>query len=554
MARTCLLARGILLYACLLATAQAGGLDVPAFASGALGTANANGAEARDASVIYYNPAGMTRLRGTHLSGSLTLLNLRGKVTDTGTTRTPPPGASNSEDGAPVSEDPQAQGRAGSFWPQILATGSGFISHQINENTHIGLGVFAPAGGNINYKKNWSGRYFVDSLAAETLAINPSAAYRFDDRHSVGIGFSVLAAHLRTIQQIDVDGIEPYLIQPVVGLIGDAQPAGILDNLLLDNLGLGDLLPDLTIPAGTTFGALDPELKAEVSRVLGSALLTPDSRGSAKIEMYGYGLGYNLGYLYEHDERTRLSLAYRSKNLLRLRGELDWDLDEVTAIIPLPDTRTGDLLSAEELLDRYLRPDTTAKTEITIPARLSLSVFRQVTPRLELMADYTFIESSVLDEIRIELSDQRDPQGNRVQQGDGAIALDWRDSFRAAIGANYHWNDRLMLRSGFSFDLTPIPSPRERHPATPDANRYAYAIGANYRVNRQLSIDGAYSLVYIEGSESEYRLDCRGIFREQGEDGLSEDPGSCTGNGGTFRGRFDPTVIHLLGVQLNYRL
>ena len=364
--------------------------------------------------------------------------------------------------------------------------------------------MFAPAGGNINYKKNWSGRYFVDSLAAETLAINPSAAYRFDDRHSVGIGFSVLAAHLRTIQQIDVDGIEPYLIQPVVGLIGDAQPAGILDNLLLDNLGLGDLLPDLTIPAGTTFGALDPELKAEVSRVLGSALLTPDSRGSAKIEMYGYGLGYNLGYLYEHDERTRLSLAYRSKNLLRLRGELDWDLDEVTAIIPLPDTRTGDLLSAEELLDRYLRPDTTAKTEITIPARLSLSVFRQVTPRLELMADYTFIESSVLDEIRIELSDQRDPQGNRVRQGDGAIALDWRDSFRAAIGASY-------------------------------------------RVNRQLSIDGAYSLVYIEGSESEYRLDCRGIFREQGEDGLSEDPGSCTGNGGTFRGRFDPTVIPLAG-------
>lgn len=107
--------------------------------------------------------------------------------------------------------------------------------------------MFAPAGGNINYKKNWSGRYFVDSLAAETLAINPSAAYRFDDRHSVGIGFSVLAAHLRTIQQIDVDGIEPYLIQPVVGLIGDAQPAGILDNLLLDNLGLGDLLPDLTL-------------------------------------------------------------------------------------------------------------------------------------------------------------------------------------------------------------------------------------------------------------------------------------------------------------------
>lgn len=41
----------------LSAGAQAGGLDLPTITAAHQGTANANGAEANDPSVIYYNPA-----------------------------------------------------------------------------------------------------------------------------------------------------------------------------------------------------------------------------------------------------------------------------------------------------------------------------------------------------------------------------------------------------------------------------------------------------------------------------------------------------------------
>ena len=67
---------------------HAGGFDLPTIAASHQGTSNANAIEANDPSVLYYNPAGITRLRGTQLSQSASLLLLRGKVEDRGTTGT----------------------------------------------------------------------------------------------------------------------------------------------------------------------------------------------------------------------------------------------------------------------------------------------------------------------------------------------------------------------------------------------------------------------------------------------------------------------------------
>lgn len=531
---------------------QAGGLDTPAIAVSGMSTAGANSAEANDASVIYYNPAGMTRLKGTQVSISLIPLTLQGKVRDDGTTRTPPPGTDNQSNGAPIANDPQAQGDAGTFWPKVLATGSFFASTPIDESLTMGLGVFAPAGGNINYKSDWSGRYFVDSLAAEIITLNPSLALRFDNKHSIGAGLDINIGHLRTRQQVDVDGVEPYLIDPLIKTIGNAQPGGILNNLLGNALQAnGITLPG--VPAGDLYASLPQSTRLQVSQTLGQALLSPDSRANALLELYGYGLGYNLGYLYEQDERTRISLAYRSPIRMIFRGNLDWHFQDVQANIPLPDTQTGELLTAEALLDRYLRPDSTIKSELTLPARTSLGVLHSLTPKLDLLFDGTFIQSSVVQEIRIAILDQKDPQGRPVKQGDGIIPLKWRDSFRLAAGVNYRYDDKLMLRGGLAYDRTPVPSPEFRHPAAPDSDRYTLALGANYRWRSDLTVDAGYSLIHLADSASNYRLDCRGLYRETGSNGLSNDPQSCTGNGGTFRGRFSDTFINMVGLQLNQR-
>ena len=194
-------------------------------------------------------------------------------------------------------------------------------------------------------------------------------------------------------------------------------------------------------------------------------------------------------------------------------------------------------------------------SDIIIPARLSLGVFHQLSDRLDLMFDYTFIQSSAVKSIRVDILDEPAPNGvDKVSQAHGLILANWRDSFTAAIGMNYRWNDKLTLRTGYKFDLTPIRSPEYRHPSAPDSNRHMFSIGANYKLRKHMSVDLAYSLIMLEDAESRYRDPCRGAFLED-EDGFTSDkPQDCTGNAGTFRGKFHDTFINTIGVQLNTRM
>ncbi|MEO6699298.1 MAG: outer membrane protein transport protein [Paraperlucidibaca sp.] len=527
------------------ATTLAGGFDLPTIAASHQGTSNANGAEAIDPSVIYYNPAGLTRLRGLQVSQGFSLLALRGKVEDMGSYGTPAinePG--NSAEGRPLAGEPYSNGAPGSFWPKVLGAGGLFVSMPVDDMLTVGLGIFAPGGGNLNYKSDWAGAYQAENVAIELININPSAGIRFDDKHSIGFGVSIIGGHLRQKTQIDVAGVGPYLFRPVIqnANFGTLDPGLTLGQLTDGLCGVGPLC-DITIGTIT-----DPLLLTDALASLGAgAIVDPESNGSGKVEMYGYGFGYNLGYMYNFSDKTRMGIAYRSESKIKLRGDLEWQLDNLNG------TPSGNLIIAainggdgnlQDYLRNYLRPDTTAKGNLKLPSRLSVNFFHELTDKIDLLMDYTFIESSIVDEIRVAFSDRTDPDGNTVKQGDGAVYTKWKDSFKVSVGANYHLNDALTLRTGFQFDKTPVPSPEFRHPGAPDSDRYMYSVGANYKVDKEISIDAAYSIVFLEDSLSNYRDPCRGVSNEN-------DGSSCTGNGGGFRGKFSDTSIQVLSLQMN---
>ena len=198
--------------------------------------------------------------------------------------------------------------------------GSVFYAVPYDENITIGIGVFSPGGGNINYKSNWSGAYQVDAIALELVNINPSVAVRFDDKHSIGFGVSVVGGHLRYRTQLDAKELQPYLLQELLGdvtvdtLTVTPQVQNIVNNvcdikLLVDvlcGIRVGDVLPRPIIDA--------------LSSPLADALVDPSSTASGLIEMYGYGLGYNLGYMFGINEKSRVGLSFRSATKVNLRG------------------------------------------------------------------------------------------------------------------------------------------------------------------------------------------------------------------------------------------
>jgi len=136
----------------------------------------------------------------------------------------------------------------------------------------------------------------------------------------------------------------------------------------------------------------------------------------------------------------------------------------------------------------YLLPDTTTKAVFNIPARLSLSYFSEINDKIDMMFDYTFIKSSVMDELSVGFGVEEDSNGNKVVLADAKIPLKWQDSYKVSLGLNYHFDDKTTFKTGFQYDKTPIPSKEFRHPALPESDRYMASLGFNHKINKKYQL------------------------------------------------------------------
>ncbi len=111
-----------------------------------MGTAYAVGSSGiDDASTVYFNPAGMSRLHGSHLSGGLHIVDLntdfKGSAEYANTGAAPPVGF----DGVPI------DGRKKLNLDTTELVPSGYISHQYSDKVWFGIGVNAPFGLKTDY-------------------------------------------------------------------------------------------------------------------------------------------------------------------------------------------------------------------------------------------------------------------------------------------------------------------------------------------------------------------------------------------------------------------
>lgn len=60
----------------------------------------------------------------------------------------------------------------------------------------VGLGVYTPFGGLVDWGNSWSGKYAVVSLDLKTIFIQPTLSYRLTDKLGVGVGFVYNHGHV----------------------------------------------------------------------------------------------------------------------------------------------------------------------------------------------------------------------------------------------------------------------------------------------------------------------------------------------------------------------
>ena len=200
------------------------------------------GARAEDAATTYWNPAGMTRLEGTHIHIGSVMGIIDSKFSDEGSLLTPPTATGN--DG----------GDLNTFIP---LAGSYLVLNPWGE-LRVGFGFSALYGGDVDYDNNWVGRSFVTEASLASLNLGLNFAHPVTDWLSVGGGFNFTYAlfdlELRSSNDPGAPTVE-------ISRADDWSPAGTVGLLFTprEDTRIGvfyrtetsfDLDGDLDVPAG----------------------------------------------------------------------------------------------------------------------------------------------------------------------------------------------------------------------------------------------------------------------------------------------------------------
>lgn len=122
---------------------------------------------ADDASTVYGNPAGMSRLKQQQVTVGVAAIDASTDIKHTSGTQT----GTNKGDMVPFTAVPL-----------------GFYVKPIDEHWAFGLGVYAPFGLVTDYENDFQGRNFGSKSDVKVITLQPTVSYAFNDKVSIGFG------------------------------------------------------------------------------------------------------------------------------------------------------------------------------------------------------------------------------------------------------------------------------------------------------------------------------------------------------------------------------
>ncbi len=133
-------------------------------------------------------------------------------------------------------------------------------------------------------------------------------------------------------------------------------------------------------------------------------------------------------------------------------------------------------------------------TTIDLPDTVSLGIRQRVTPQFTLLGTAEWTNWS-----RIGTANILAASGAPAVIGATPVTIpfQYKDGWFFALGGEYQWSDRLTLRAGGAYEISPIDD-QVRIPLVPDNNRIWGSIGASWQVFRGFSFDLAYSHIWVK--------------------------------------------------------
>ena len=290
-----------------------------------------------DASTIFFNPAGMTRLSGQQILVAGHVISPNADFTNNGSTTFAgsPLQGSNSATGDPA------------FVPNF------YYSAELPNEIYVGVGVNVPFGLSTEYDDGWVGRYNALRSEISTINVNPSIAWKATEKLSVGFGISIQYMEIELTNNID-------------------SMAACL------NLEAG-----FAVPGSPCAGYTVPGNAAQDS--------------STKLDGDSTEFGWNTGLLFDIDDKNRIGVAYRSAIKHSVSGNASYTLDAgglqqlAAGLSSAPPTGSG----------FNILQDTTLEATAELPETFSFSYVGDVSEKWTALFDWTWTGWSSIDTITI---------------------------------------------------------------------------------------------------------------------------------------------------------
>lgn len=284
----------------LMSSAGAFGAGFSVFTQGAkaLGQANAVVAHSDSPSTLFYNPAIMNDLPGTHIEIGTTMVyddrefesDLNGDTTE---------------------------GEGNARFPSTL-----YLTHALNDRWSMGLAVFNPFGLGTEWPDDWEGRFVATETELTTYVINPVVSFRITPRLSIAAGVDYMLLDSSLKRKLNLNLIGPFGEGgQEVSADGDAWGY---------NLGLFARLTE-RLHLGLSYRSkYDAELNGDVDSDLpaglpgGVAGAIPDTDASVNLDLPDQFLA---GLAYHFNDRFVVEASFRWEGWSRYE-RLKVDLDE----------------------------------------------------------------------------------------------------------------------------------------------------------------------------------------------------------------------------------
>ena len=325
--------------------AAAAGFQLNESSASGLGAAYAGAAAvAEDASTLWNNPAGLSRLQGRQAVGVLHLISPSIKFGND---------ASAAAAGQPLGDN---GGDAG----QLKAVPNLYLALPLGPALSAGLGVSAPWGLVTEYDDTFIGRFQATRSSIQTINVNPAIAWKTAPGLSLGLGLNYQRIEAEFNNRVNYSG----------ALLGAAAANGVQ-------------------PGSATFGAL--------------AQATPGLESVASVKGNDSAFGWNLGVLWDAAPGVRVGAHYRSRVKYTVDGDVRFTNPALPNIASPALAATAGALAGG--VNRAALFDSRVTAAVTLPSIVNLSCVGNLGRQWELMADLQWTEWSTIQNLRFVRAD-----------------------------------------------------------------------------------------------------------------------------------------------------